>query len=123
MARKHISQMSPLESVYIHGWLRSGKRTFTAATDHFYHRASERTFTFAEAVEAVRKGKVVEVHNDKAPSVRALVRDLKGTCVVVDLTASVIVSVYYNSPDDKHDTLNWNLYRWTQDIVALVKSL
>lgn len=123
MARKHITQMKPLESAFIHGYLRSDKRTFTSGAAHFYHRASERTFTFAEAVQAIRTGKVVEVHNDKAPSVRTLVRDSKGTCVVLDLTGGVIVTVYYNDPEDKHDTLNWNLYRWDVDIVKLVKSL
>jgi len=122
MARKHIQQMSKAESAFIHGWLRSSKREYTG-TAHYTDRASERHFTFQDVVQAVRTGLVVEVHNDKALALRAVVRDSKGTCVVVELTSQRIISVYYNDPEDKHDTINWAPYRWNQDIVELVKSL
>ncbi len=123
MARKHIQQMSKLESAFIHGWLRSSKREYHATVSHFRDRASERSFSVADAEAAIRNGLVVEVHNDRAPSLRALVRDSKGTCVIVELQTCLIISVYYNDPEDKHETLNWAPYRWTQYIVALVKSL
>jgi hypothetical protein len=123
MARKHIQQMNQLERAFIHGYLRSPKRDYHATTSHFRDRASERVFSVQDAVNALRNGLVVEVHNDRAPSLRALVRDSKGTCVIVELQTGLIISVYYNSPDDKHETLNWAPYRWTQDIVALVKGL
>jgi len=123
MARKHIQQMNQLERAFIHGYLRSGKRDYHATTSHFRDRASERVFSVQDAVDALRNGLVVEVHNDRNPSLRALVRDSKGTCVVVELQTDLIISVYYNDPEDKHETLNWAPYRWTQDIVALVKGL
>ncbi len=123
MARKHIQQMNQMERAFIHGYLRSGKRDYHAVTSHFRDRATQRVFTLADAEAAIRGGLVVEVHNDRAPSVRALVRDQKGTCVIVELQTGLIISVYYNDPEDKHETLNWAPYRWTQDIVALVKSL
>jgi hypothetical protein len=123
MARKHIQQMNQLERAFIHGYLRSPRRDYHATVNHFQDRASERSFSVQQAVDALRNGLVVEVHNDRAPSLRALVRDKKGTCVVVELNTDMILTVYYNDPEDKHETLNWAPYRWTQDIVALVKSL
>lgn len=123
MARKHTQQMNQVERALIHGYLRSGKRDYHATTSHFRDRASERVFSLPDAEKAIRTGLVVEVHNDRAPSVRALVRDSKGTCVIVELQTGLIISVYYNDPDDKHETLNWAPYRWTQDIIALVKGL
>src|SRR6267142_1794924 len=103
MARKHIQQMSKLESAFIHGFLRSPKRDYHATVNHFQDRAGERSFSVQQAVDALRNGLVVEVHNDRAPSVRALVRDSKGTCVVVELQTDLILTVYYNDPEDKHE--------------------
>lgn len=123
MARKHFQQMTQVERAFIHGFLRSPKRDYHATTSHFRDRATQRVFSQADAENALRNGLVVEVHNNHAPSVRALVRDSKGTCVVVELQTDLILTVYYNDPEDKHETLNWAPYRWTQDIVALVKSL
>ena len=123
MARKHIQQMNQLERAFIHGFLRSPRRDYHATTSHFRDRATERVFTVADAERALRTGVIVEVHNNAAPSIRALVRDSKGTCVVVELQTDLILTVYYNDPNDKHETLNWAPYRWTQDIVALVKGL
>jgi len=124
MSRKHTQQMNAIEKSFIHGYIRkNAEKAQYSAVSHFYDRASERHFSITDAVAALKGGLVVEVHNDKNPSLRALVRDAKGTCVVVDLRGMDVVTVYYNNPEDKHDTLNWNLYRWSQDVVELVKGL
>jgi exonuclease III len=124
MSRKHIQQMNGLERSFIHGYIRTQALTGKVnGVGHFEDRASERHFTLADAVSTLRSGLVVEVHNDKQPSLRALVRDSKGTCVVVELQSMRVITVYYNDPEDKHETLNWNLYRWNQDIMELVKSI
>lgn len=122
MSRKHITQMRGDEKAFIHGYLRTQVGRLSSGVQHFYDRATERHFSLEDAISAVRCGLVVEVHDDKKPSVRALVRDQKGTCVVVELGSLRIITVYYNDPADQHDTLNWNLYRWTVDVVELVKS-
>jgi len=123
MARKHITQTTKEERAFIHGFIRAHANQVQAATSHFYDRATERTFTMEDAVTAIRGGLVVEVHNDRPGDVRALVRNQKGTCVVLSLVRLTVVTVYYNDPADQHETLNWNAYRWNQDLVALVKSL
>jgi hypothetical protein len=124
MARKHIKQMSKEEIAFVHGYLRAKKDLLsTGLQSHFYDRASERKFTPEEAKAAVAGGVVIEIHNDRNPDVRCLVRNSKGTCAVVSLISFEILTVYYNAPDDNHDTLNWNAYRWNQNMVELIKSL
>jgi hypothetical protein len=123
MARKHIKQMNKQEVAFVHGFIRSANFSVWSGKAHFYDRASERSFTLADAQSAVKGGLVVEVHNDKAPDVRVLVRNQAGTCAVVSLQSREVITVYYNAPSDGHETLNWGAYRWAQDVVALVKSL
>ena len=82
--RKHISQFSPDEIAFAHGYIRRHAAHVHSARFHFTDRASERVFTVADAREALACGKVVEVHND-AKEWRALVRNAKGTCVVISL--------------------------------------
>jgi len=93
---------------------------------HYEHRASERHFTLAQAVDAIASGKSVEV-NKTGDDVRALFRRQSGpnagTCAVVSLITWNIITVYYNDLSDKHDTLNHNLYRWNVNLVDLVKGL
>ena len=123
MARKHIKQMNREEVGFIHGFIRSAAFTVWSAKPHFYDRANERSFTLADAQAAVKGGLVVEVHNDRAPDVRVLVRNKLGTCAVVSLLTREIITVYYNAPTDGHETLNWGAYRWQQNVAALVKEI
>jgi len=124
MSRKHIQQMNKTEKAFVHGYIRKhAAEALNGGVQHFYDRATERHFVIEDAVEALQGGLVVEVHDDRKPSVRALVRSQKGTCVVVELQSMRVITVYYNDPSDTHDTLNWNLYRWSTDLVEVVKSL
>lgn len=121
--RRHFQQMSKEEKGFVHGFVRANAEKFSAGCGHFYDRATERSFTTADALEAIKGGLVVEVHNDRKPEIRALVRNAKGTCVVVSLTDFRVVTVYYNDPNDQHETLNWNAYRWPVNLVEAVKGL
>jgi hypothetical protein len=123
MARKHIQQMSKAEVAFIHGFIRHNASRVNSFRAHFHDRATERTFTTQDALEVIKGGLVVEVHNNAGADVRALLRNSKGTCVVLSLSTFEVITVYYNDPTDTHDTLNWNNYRWAQDMVSLVKSL
>lgn len=124
MARKHIQAMNQTERAFIHGFIRNNAaRALDNSSIHFEDRASERHFSIEDAVEALRGGLVVEVHNDAKADFRALVRNAAGTCVVVSLVTFRVITVYYNAPSDAHDTLNWNAYRWNQDVAELVKGL
>ena len=121
MARKHIQQMNSTEKAFVHGYIRKNA-DLAFGIAHFYDRATDRHFSLTDAISALKSGLVVEVHNDKAPSVRALVRDQKGTCAVVELGTMQVVTVYYNDPADQHETLNWAPYRWSVDLVQVIKS-
>jgi len=122
-SRKHISQMNEMEKAFIHGYIRANAHKANANHVHFYHRASDRHYTLAEATEVLQNGLVVEVHDLAAPSYRAVVRDRKGNCVVTDLRIMTVITVYYNDPEDKHEGLNWSAYRLNTDIVELVKKI
>ncbi len=122
MARKHIKQMNKEEIAFVHGFLRASVARLTGQ-GHFYDRAAERHFTLAEAKLAAAQGTVIEIHNDRAPDVRVLVSNKLGICAVVSLVTFEIITVYYNAPEDGHETLNWGAYRWQQDAVSLVKDL
>jgi hypothetical protein len=72
---------------------------------------------------AVIDGTLIEVHNEKEPDIRALMRDDKGTCVVVSLVSGDIITVYYNDPEDKHYTLNKGQYRWNVDLLDVLRGI
>ncbi len=114
--------MTREERAFVHGLIRSRLERVTGAP-HFYDRATERTFTLSDAVRTLRCGLVVEVHNNTPGDIRALVRDSLGTCAVVSLRSWQIVTVYYNAPEDPHNTLDWTPYRWRTNLVELVKEL
>ena len=123
--RKHYSQMIPTEVGMLVGFVRANASKVSGQA-HYEHRASERHFTLAQAVDAVASGKPVEV-SKIGNDVRALFRRQSGknagTCTVVSLITWNIITVYYNDLSDKHDTLNHNLYRWNANLVDLVKGL
>jgi hypothetical protein len=122
MARKHITQCNPTERAFIHGYIRSNVHKVNGG-NHFYDRANERHYSLSEARDALAKGLVVEVHNDRTPDIRALVRHSSGICTVVSLKTWEVITVYYNAPSDNHDTLNYNAYRWSVNVTELVKTL
>jgi hypothetical protein len=124
MSRKHIHQMTNDEKAFVHGFLRKYiAPRVSSARQHFYDRASERSFSIEEAKAVIATGLVIEIHDNAKPEIRALIRNHAGVCVVVSLTDWTIVTVYYNAPDDTHQTLDYNAYRWSINAVDLVKSL
>ena len=124
MARKHIHQMTSDEKAFVVGFTRKHVApSVSSARQHFYDRASERHFSFEEARAVLATGSLVEVHNNAAPEIRTLFRSQSGTCVVVSLSTLSIVTVYYNAPDDTHQTLDYNAYRWSVNLVDVIKSL
>ena len=124
MARKHISQFNKDEMAFAHGFIRRHADSVKSAAVHFTDRATERVFTLADAQAAIAAGMVVEIHNERKEW-RALVRDRKGTCVVLSLESWDVITVYYNNPADAHFTLDKGLYASGKmmDVVQVVKSL
>ena len=124
MARKHISQFNKDEMAFAHGFIRRHAASVKSAAVHFTDRATERVFTLADAQAAIAAGIVVEIHNERKEW-RALVRDRKGTCVVLSLESWDVITVFYNAPTDTHSTLDKGLYSSGRfvNVVELVKSL
>jgi hypothetical protein len=122
--RKHISQMNPTEVAFAHGFIRAHAAKAHSAVFHFTDRATERKFTLEDARHALACGKVIEIHNERKEW-RALVRDRKGACVVLSLDTFSVVTIYYNAPEDGHETLNHALYAGGKqiDIVEVIKGL
>ena len=123
--RKHYTQMSAVEVGTLVGFVRAHQNTLIGSS-HYYDRVSERSFTYEQAVNAIGAGKPIEV-NKTGNDVRALFRRQSGpnagTCAVISLKSWDIITVYYNDPNDQHDTLNHNLYRWNVDVSRLVAQL
>ena len=46
-----------------------------ATQPHYYNRKQERSFSQGQVCAAVKMGKLIEVHNNKEPDIRALFRD------------------------------------------------
>ena len=121
MARKHYTQMSMPEIEAVCSYVRDLR--LVATKPHYYNRRQERSFSQGQVYAAVKTGKLIEVHNDREPDIRALLRDDTGTCVVIDLGSGDIITVYYNDPEDQHFTLNKALYRWQVDLCSVVDKL
>ena len=123
MARKHYTQFSDTERAFVYGFIRRNAGMAHARRSHFYDKASERSFTFADIAPVLSSGRVIEVHNDLGEW-RALIRR-QGVCAVLSLQTFDIVTVYYNAPDDNHATLNYALYHGgaSLDLVLTVKEL
>jgi hypothetical protein len=89
------------------------KRARTAANGcpriHALEKAWKRGMTLDAIREAVRNGQLVEYHVIRDHE-RALLRDRKGTCVVVDLNDGSIVTAFTNNPTDHHATLRKEEY-------------
>jgi len=115
--RKHYSQMSEAEREEV---LRFARELSLHGRPHYYDRAKDRSFTDAQARMAVWQGSLIEVHDNKAPDIRALIRDKEGTCVVVSLCSGDIVTVYYNDPEDHHYTLDKGQYQWTKSMLDVL---
>ena len=123
--RKHYSQMSAPEVGMLVGFVRANASKVSGQA-HYEHRAYERHFTLAQAVDAIASGKPVEVSkigNDVLARFRRQSGKNAGTCTLVSLITWNIITVYYNDPIDTHDTLNHALYRWNVNLVDLVKGL
>ena len=72
-------------------------------------RLQEREIPSEEVFNVCREGELIEYHNEKGTR-RVLLRDVNGTCVVVDLDNHCIVTAYSNDPDNNHPHLQRDKY-------------
>src|SRR5271156_1110571 len=121
MSKKHFTQMSNREREKVLAYI--SKLPIKTTRSHYIDRATERSFTSQEVRDAILTGDLVEVHDDNKPDIRALLRDDNGTCVVLSLVTGEVITVFYNSPTDTHQTLDWGKYRWQEDLTRIINQL
>ena len=72
-------------------------------------RLKERNIPTEDVLTVCREGDLVEYHNDKGTR-RVLLRDINGTCAVLDLDKHSIVTAYSNDTDNNHPHLQRDKY-------------
>jgi len=120
--------MKPVQGIRIHGTNLSYKDTRNLVKEvkavqrwkfapHFIHRSIEREIENLSSVtivnrvtELLEKGTLIEYHTMKGTR-RVLIRNMDtGISVVADLDTKTVVSLWQNTQDDNHKTLNKSLY-------------
>ena len=84
---------------------------------HFIHRSVEREIGYLSSVSIVNKvtdllvkGTLIEYHTMKGTR-RVLIRNMEtGISVVADLDTKTVVSLWQNTQDDNHRTLDKSIY-------------
>lgn len=93
-----------------------------AQIPHVHQRQGEKSVTPAMLADCLAKGRIIEL-NDEAGHLRALLRNIDGTCAVVSIAHQAVVTCYWNAPYDKHTTLNRSQYYWGQVHKSIYRQL
>jgi hypothetical protein len=116
--RKHRFQMSSMEINLLEGKIHSYSEL--KLSPHALARMNEKDVTEQEIRQTLRYGRVIEVHNNIADDIRALVRlDRKkkaATCVVISLCSGEVKTAYKNDKGDNHKTLDASQYMWNANM-------
>lgn len=113
-ARKHRFQMTDKEIYELESYIHNVSTWFN--TPHQAWRAKRRAVPPSEVLDTIKSGQIIEIHNNNAPDIRAVMRKdfyRDSVCVVVSLVYRRIITVYTNSLDDQHYTLDASKYRWS----------
>jgi len=89
--------------------MREMKKIPFTITDYFKTRLAERGLSVKDIKNALTHGSLIEYHTLKGTR-RLLVRDDKGTCVVLDLDKKSVITTYFNRSGDNHSTLRKEEY-------------
>ena len=121
--RKHISQMSYKEQEALVNLV---NHTIFSFCDYCLYKMKKRKIKREQVVKAIKNGYLIEYHF-KDNSHRVLLRgrpnnSRKCVCVVLDLTKRNIVTTYYNNFNDRHTTLNPNIYDENLDVLQMLSS-
>lgn len=98
---------------------------FAELSEHAVDRMSFYGIDRRMVTEALAKGQIIEVSKNRY-SIRGLTRysfGSKDLCVVFTFTDRTVVTAWWNDPDDYHAGLDLNQYRWTVDLVQLLKEV
>jgi hypothetical protein len=110
--RKHRTQMTRQEISAIETSVHS-VQVWTVKSSYVVGRQRERTVSSIEVTKALQLGSVIELQDCG----RVLMRSHDGICVVACLKNRTVVTVWYNTPEDNHYTLNIGAYRWYANVI------
>jgi hypothetical protein len=124
--RKHRSEMSTKEIAWTEK-LVHGVREWNFAVDHVLERMAEKGITKQALLDTLRYGEVIEVNSRGRVVMRLRVKlnptMQRGTCVVISVRDKVLVTAWYNSERDHHNTLDRSEYGWNVDVITYLESL
>jgi len=117
--KKHATQMTADEKNFLAA--KVAAVTSWGFTFHAQERMAERRARRAEVLAALTQFDVIEFNGDNGGK-KVLVRGRglvggKQVCAVLATDAKVIVTVYFNSANDSHSTLNMAAYAAKLDIL------
>ena len=120
--RKHYTQLTLQEKDFLGSFINNKNEYRLDA--HAIKRGAEKIITNDSIERAIHNGKIIEYHYKEGN--RILVRgniDENGynICTVIDCDNLKIITVFYNSLNDVHFTLNRSLYRKNFDVVSMFK--
>ena len=124
--RKHITQMTNREVDAFTRLLRSVSSWRGLDNPHLTERKQKWSVRDGEVLEAIRHGELIEVHNNEPGDPRAVVRQdigYRSLCVTVSLINKGVVTVWVNTQNDHHATLNAREYQWNINLLSLVPSI
>lgn len=119
MERKHRTQMSSEEIVFTETLIHNLNGVID--DEHVRDRMKQKKVTEADIVNTLKWGNVIEVNSLSRVVMRLNTGKRKGVVVVIDPSTQAIVTVWYNSPKDRHDTLDKSLYTWKVNLIEFLK--
>jgi hypothetical protein len=124
--RKHRIQMSNFEADAVTTFIQSIRGWSGLNNPHLTERKAKWNVADHEIAAALREGEIIEVHNNNAPEIRAVVRadiGMRSICVTVSLTNKSVVTMWVNTTNDNHFTLRTEEYKWVVNLRQLLAGL
>lgn len=120
--RKHYSQMTQGELDAVLLAVRSNVNF--ELLPHAKERMVQKNIPIGAVASAIVKGSVIEVHNNNLNDIRVLLVNVVNNrrCnVVVGLKSRKVITTFWNSLNDTHETLDKSQYKWAVDLKTVVK--
>lgn len=92
---------------------------------HITERMDKWNVSATDIRQAVKYGDLIECHANNLPDIRFVMRNdsgLRSICVCASHTGEVI-TVWVNTVNDHHSTLNTGEYQWTADMSNVFNAL
>lgn len=120
--RKHFTSMN-LKELQI---LKNTINSITFKTKKYsLSRLLQRNISLQQVANTIKNGEIIEFHVVDGTSPRVLLRGQRTAynncvCVVVDIVDCCLVTAYKNDYDDRHDSLNTDLYIDDIDVIGIL---